>query len=659
MTRTAKLFYEFGPFRIDAAERLLWRDGEVVPLTPKVFDTLLVLVENSGRILSKEEVMKTVWADTAVEEANLTKNVSTLRKALGQLPETAQYIETIPWRGYRFAASVREVSEESATLIVEEHSRSHLTIEREVETQAPVVSVPFASATEEPARVSAGQIKASAKWRVHPLALGLCLTLVIGITVSLWWLKTYQREQPGPAIKTIAVLPFKSLSPEARDDYLGLGMADTLIIRLSNIKQLIVRPTGAVRKYFGDEQDPLIAGREQQVDAVLDGSIQKTEGRIRVTARLIKVEDGVSLWAGSFDEKDNDLFRLQDSIVERLAGALTLKLTGDEQKRLTKRYTENTEAYLFYLKGRYHLERRTISDVNKSIEYFQQALASDPQYALAYAGLAESYPSLSVLGAVPAKVVIPDAKAAVTRALSLDQQLAEAYISLGLIKTIYDWDFAGAEQALQRALELNPNSALAHRIYGHLLRTTGRLDEALVEFNQALTLEPLSLVANRDVGTTLYCLRQYDRAIEQFQKTLELDPNFATVYGFLERVYETKGLYEQAVAADLKALSFRDDSARVVQALKAVYSASGWKAYWRKRLDLIKEQAGRNGHIEPYPMVLIYTRLGETEQAFEWLETCYQEREFWLNFIKIDPLLDNLRQDARFTDLLQRVGAGQ
>jgi DNA-binding winged helix-turn-helix (wHTH) protein/TolB-like protein len=640
MTRTAKRYYEFGPFRLDAAERLLSRDGEVVPLTPKVFDTLLVLVENRGRILSKDEVMKSVWAEATVEEANLTKNVSTLRKALGQRPETAQYIETIPWRGYRFVATVREVSEEQAVWIVEERSGSRLMIERQ---SAP----PALPAT------------AAAKWPVTPKALALCLTLLAGGLVSLWWLKPVRQRPTAAAIKTIAVLPFKSLNPEVKDEYLGLGMADTLIIRLSNIKQLVVRPTGAVRKYSSGDQDPLVAGREQQVDAVLDGSIQKTAGRIRVTARLLKVDDGVSLWAGSFDEKDNDIFRLQDAFVERLAAALTLKLTGEEQQRLTRRYTENTEAYWLYLQGRYHLERRTIAEVEKSLDYFQRALVIDPQYALAYAGLAESYPSLSVLGAVPAQTVIPNAKAAVTKALTLDDQLAEAYISRGLIKTIYDWDWAGAEQDHQRALQLNPNSALAHRIYGHLLRTTGRLDEALVEFNQALALEPLSLVVNRDVGTTLYCLRQYDRAIEQFQKTIELDPNFATVYGFLERAYEAQGLYEQAIEADLKGFTLRENAAETVAALKAAYRVSGWTGYWHKRLELVKQQARQNRYVEPYQFVLLYTRLGENDQAFAWFEKAYQERNFWLNFIKIDPLLDRLRADARFTELLEQVGLSQ
>ena len=653
MSQQIKHLYEFGPFRLDAAERLLLRDGLPLPLTNKAFDTLLVLVENSGHIVEKDELMRRVWSDTVVEESTLAQNVFRLRRTLGEDSGEQAYIETIPKHGYRFIAPVRQLHKESAPLIIERHTRSRIVAEEEITSAEAELSIT------EPALPESSKEDKRNWLRPLPILLAV-IVLLLGVAAVLFYLRTAKTSQPRTVtpIRSIAVLPFKSLTPEADDPYLGLGMADTLIIRLSNIKQLLIRPTSAVRKYSSKDQDSLIAGREQQVDAVLDGNIHKTAGRIRVTARLIKVEDGSSLWAGTFDEKDDELFKLQDSIVERLATALTLKLTGEEQKGLTKRYTENTEAYLLYLKGRYHLERRTTADINKSIDYFQQALAIDPNYALAYAGLAESYPSLSVLGEVPAKEVMTKAKAAVAQALAIDDQLAEGYTSLGLIRTIYDWDWSGAEQAHQQAMKLNPNSALAHRLYGHLLRTTGRLEEALAEFNQSLQLEPLSLVVNRDVGTTLYVARQYDRAIEQFQKTLELDPNFATVYGFLERAYEAKGLYDQAIAADLEAMT-RGNRPEMVAALRKAYTTSGWQGYWRKRLALAKEQAKQNRYVEPFQFVRIYARLGEKEQAFEWLEKTYQERNFWLNFLKIDPLLDSLRSDARFTDLLQRVGLPQ
>ncbi len=661
MTRTAKQFYVFGPFRIDRSERLLLRDGEPIALTPRVFDTLIVLVENSGHILSKEEVMKKVWADSIVEEANLTKNISTLRKALGQTSETVQYIETIPWRGYRFIEGVQDLSEEQSNLpstqlnsqstqIQESSASSRETLRSFSDPESYEQSYPFSELLKR--RMLNG---------IKPLAVSISIAISLVVIFVVIWSTGKKTEDKGApkstaAPKTIAILPFKSLSVDPGDEYLGLGLADTLITRLSTIKRLIVRPTGAVRKYSGNDQDPFVAGREQQVDAILDGSLLKTEGRIRVTARLLRVDDGTALWAGSFDEKDSDLFRLQDLIVEKLAGALTLELTGEEHRRLTRQYTDNTEAYLLYLRGRYHLERRTINDVKKSIDYFREALAIDSNYALAYAGLAESYPSLSVLGEITAGEVMPKAKEAVGKALAVDDQLVEAYASQGLIKTIYDWDWVGAEQDLKRALSLGPNSALAHRIYGHYLRTTGRLDQALVEFNQSVALEPLSLVGNRDLGVTLYCMRDYERSITQFKKTIELDPNFGTVYGFLERALEATGRYDQAVDADMNSLSRQGSAPEFISALRKAYNAAGWKGYWRKRLEVAIDRSKRGEYDQPYQIALIYLRIGENAKAIEWIERAYDERDFWLNFLKVEPLLDGIRQDVRYIEVLRRVG---
>jgi DNA-binding winged helix-turn-helix (wHTH) protein/TolB-like protein/Flp pilus assembly protein TadD len=650
MSQKDKHLYEFGPFRLDATERLLLRDGQPIPLTNKAFDTLLALVENSGHIVEKDNLMQRVWQDTVVEESTLAQNVFRLRRALGEDAGGQQYIETIPKHGYRFVAPVKQLHQESLTSQVEAQIVNEENEQQPVDAEA----VPAISQQSFETRGRKSHPRRLNLMAILLAAVGLLVVLVAAILSS----RSLRTAKVGTAtpVHSIAVLPFRPISAESGDEYLGIGMADTLIIRLSNINQLIVRPISAVRKYSRNDQDPLIAGREQEVETVLEGSLHKTEGKIRVTARLLRVDDGASLWAGSFDQKDEDIFRLQDSIVEKLAAVLTLKLTGEEQKRLTKRYTENSEAYLSYLKGRYHLERRTLRDVEKSIEYFQAAIGIDPQYALAYAGLAEAYPSLSVLGAVPAQEVMPKAKEAVGHALAIDDQIAEAHTSLGLIKTIYDWDWTGAEQNLQHAIELNPNSVVAHRIYGHLLRTTGRLDEALIEFKQALALEPLSLVANRDVGTNLYCARQYDRAIEQFQKTIEIDQNFATVYGFLELAYEAKGLYDQAIAADLKTINLPGENPEMVAALREAYRISGWKNYWRKRLEFAQAQARRSRYVEPYQFVRFYVRLGEKEQAFKWLEKACQERNFWVNFIKIDPQLDTLRSDPRFRDLLVRVG---
>jgi TolB-like protein len=301
------------------------------------------------------------------------------------------------------------------------------------------------------------------------------------------------------------------------DEYLGVGMADTLITRLGNIRQLVVRPTSSVRKYTGEHQDPLAAGREQRVDAVLDGSIHKTEGRIRVTARLINVHDETSLWASSFDEKYEDLFRLQDSIVERLAGGLTLQLTGKEQQSLTKRHTENIEAYQAYLRGRYYWNRRTGGDIRKAIEQFQQAIERDPNYALGYVGLADSYSTLQLYGGVPADETLPKARAAADRALQLDDSLAEAHTSSAVIYK-NQWHWAEAEAEYKRAISLNPNYATAHQWFGFYYLAKRQFDDALREAKRAQDLDPLSPIVNDQVALVYLLKNDLNAVVEQCQR---------------------------------------------------------------------------------------------------------------------------------------------
>jgi DNA-binding winged helix-turn-helix (wHTH) protein/TolB-like protein/cytochrome c-type biogenesis protein CcmH/NrfG len=645
-----KPIYEFGAFRLDAMQYRLLQQGEPVSLAPKEFDMLLVLVERRGQVVSKDDLLKTVWPDTIVEETNLTVIISALRKALGE--STAQkYIETIPKRGYRFVAPVREIGHGASELVVAEHIRSSMVIEEE-ETEDRESSIEIRASTP-----SAPALPLSPRWRWSPAAVALSL-LVTGLLAALLFVWTKDRSNPpetGVIVKSIAVLPFKPLSADAGDEYLGLGMADTLITRLSNLQQLIVRPTSAVRKYSSPEQDPLAAGREQQVDAVLEGSIQRSGEKIRVTVRLLDVTDGKPLWAHQSDEQQTDLFAVQDAICEEVTQALMLKLTVEQRQRLTKRYTENAKAYQLYLRGRYHWDKGTTKETKKATEYFQQAITLDPNYTLAYTGLADAYFFLHGYGAAPPREVMPKAKAAVSRALELDETLAEAHTSQGLIKHMFDWDFAGAEQAFKRGIEINPNSATAHHLYGKCVADTGRFNESLAALKRALELDPYSLSINKDLGEVLYYARSYDDAIEQFQKTLQLEPNYPVAYFWLARAYEATGLYDQAVAADLRSLSVSGVSPERVVALKKVYAASGWKGYWQRHLEALKGRAGQE-YDEPYRMVELYARLGETEQALDWLEKAYQERSSWLLTIKNDPALDSLRSDLRFQELQRRVG---
>jgi DNA-binding winged helix-turn-helix (wHTH) protein/tetratricopeptide (TPR) repeat protein len=565
MNHRVRRSYEFGAFRLDPAERQLLREGVQVPLTPKVFETLVVLVERSGHLVEKEELMELVWAEAFVEEANLARCVHTLRKALGEGHGGHNYIATVPKRGYRFNGEVR-VHEQ------------------------PVADAP---------------------------------------------------------IKTIAILPFKSLVAENREEALEVGMADTLISRLGNNREIVVRPISSVRKYGGLEQDAMQAGRTLAADVVLDGSIQRWGENIRVNVRLVKTGDGTSLWAGTFDEKFTDIFIVQDAIANKVAAALALQLGGKEHKHLTKRYTENVEAYQCYLKGRFHWNKRAPRDLRKSIEHFKEAIALDPDYALAFAGLADAYTLLANAGG-PAHEIMPEARASALKAVSLDDNLAEAHAALGNTIIYYGYDFAEAEREHKRAIELNPNYATARHWYSELLMGLGRHEEAIAEIRRALEIDPLSLILNRQYGASLLFARRYDAAIAQMKKTVELDANFAVGHSTLSVAYRMRGDYAESVE-ELAGFQELVGGEQTAALMRESFAEGGWRGFLRAMTG-----EPRPSHLTPYNLATFHAELGEKDRAFAELNKAYQNREAILGLLNVDPRFDSLRDDPRFQDLLRR-----
>jgi len=630
MNEPAQYCYEFGPFLLDPFKRRLLRDGKPIPLTPKAFDTLLALVQNNGRIIEKDELMKEIWASAVVEEGGLARNISTLRKALGETPGEHQYIATLPGRGYRFVASVRALPDENRRLTPEE------------ETDAPAISRHW--------RVSRKVIVISI------LAIGLVVTVLYAIYP---WTGRGSKQRDAAAsvapVRSVAVLPFKPLLADERDDYLGLGLADVLITRLSNLRQVVVRPTSAVRKYVDPRQDPLVAGHELKVEAVLEGSIRRVDRRIRVTARLISVPDGRSLWAGQFNAEAADLFTIEDSIAQKVAGALAPRLTGAEQQSLSKHYTANREAYQLYLKGRHSWYGWTGERARKSAEYFGQALKLDPDYALAHAGLARAYTQLGYFDEAPPKEIMPKAKAAAENALRLDETLAEAYDALAAVSLRYEWDFAKAEREIKRAIELNPNYSEAHYLYSEYFIALGRFDEAIVEQRRAQELDPLTPLIVTTAGWVYSCLRRHDQAEAAFRKALELDPNFVKAHNQLGWALYKKGLEQEAVAEFLRAGTLAGAEPDTIIALRQAFAARGMRGYWRKELELAQEEA-RWKRVSPIIMARLYTELGDKDRAFAWLQQAYQERNGKLSFLKTLPGFENLRADPRFADLVRRIG---
>jgi DNA-binding winged helix-turn-helix (wHTH) protein/TolB-like protein/Flp pilus assembly protein TadD len=669
MSKKVAQFYDFGPYRVDALKRLLLREGEPVPLTSKVFDTLFMLVSRSGEVLEKNELMTSLWPDRFVEENNLTQNISVLRKALGENRSEHRYIVTIPGRGYSFVAPVREVCArtddetvssltDGAGILALEHTLEPANGEDERYAFKRNGEQEARQALQSNGRTSlaastTAQPRARASDRRGLLALSVLLVGTVAVLSYLWVVNRANRTTTPPAAPgSIAVLPFKLLGNEASDEYLGSGMADALITKLSNIRQISVRPTSAVIKYAArPDTDPLAAGRELGVDSVLEGTIQRSGDRVRVTVQLTSVRESKPLWAHSFDERFTDIFTVQDSISAQVAEALTLKLTGEEQRLLAKRYTDNVEAYQSYLRGRYFLSKRSEEGSRRAIAYFTEAIEKEPDYALAYAGLADAY---SVLGFYEFGTLAPEenyqrAKTAAMRALELDETLAEAHTSLALAKVDVEHDAAGAEREYRRAIELNPNYATAHHWYSDFLAAMDRQDEAMAEIKRAIELDPLSLVINVTLGERLFYTRRYDEALVQLHKTLELDESFGLTHYLLGLTLEQKGMYEEAIASFNRARELSGDSPFIMAALGHTFAVSGKRGEAQRLLVELKELSRRR-KVSPYDIATIYTGLGERAQAFEWLQKLYKTQT--RHMLRSDPRMDSLRPDPRYQELL-------
>jgi DNA-binding winged helix-turn-helix (wHTH) protein/TolB-like protein/Flp pilus assembly protein TadD len=635
-------FYEFGPFRIDTVKRRLLRSGAIVPLTPKAFDTLLVLVGHSGQIVEKDYLMEQVWPGIAVEENNLTQNISALRKALGERREAPQYILTVPGSGYRFIADVRGA--------VAGNDLSAKSIGPDANEDAEYRAL--ISFTE------ASQPNRRGRWRI-----GIAALLVIAVGLAGAGYRVARRARgasaaPNTQIKSIAVLPFKPLTAGEADEFLGLGMADALITKLSSIKQITVRPTSAILRYANSDIDPITAGNALEVNTLLDGRVQKVGDRIRVTVQLIRTSDGAPLWAGKFDEKYTDVFSLEDRISEEVVQALLPALTGTQKKELAKHYTEDTEAYQSYIKGRYYWNKRDQDGLSKAIGYFENAILKDPNYALAYAGLADSYATLGVVEDQSSKDLMPKARSAALRALELDDELAEAHASLGYVKHRYEWDWAGAEKEFKRALELNDDYAAAHQWYGWYLISETRFDEAQAEFRRAEQIDPLSLYTNLTAGIPYYFLGQYESAAAQYKKVIEMDPNFWLAHRWLAKTFEQQHKYDEAIAEFQTVIKLHGGNMAQAPALGCVYALAGRQSEARQVLaELLRLE--KQKYVSPYNVAMIYATLGDNDQSLAWLGKDLKERGADLVFLRVERRFDALRSDPRFADLIKQVGIPQ
>lgn len=585
MGASDKRIYEFGSFRLDAAEYVLLRHGQIIPLTPKVFETLLVLVENSGHVVDKNELYKQIWQDAFVEETNLTKNISILGKILSEGDAERSFIETVPKRGYRFVVPVRKCGSEYS-----EHG-----------------SKSFASLD-----------------------------------------------------KKIAVLPFANFSADLENDYFCDGLAEELLNALAKIKGLKVAARTSAFSFRGKNIDVGEIGAALRVNTVLEGSVRKAGNRLRITAQLVSASDGFHIWSGQYDRELSDIFSVQEEITLAIVDSLKLKLLGEQRAEVFRRCTESAEAYSLYLHGRFSWNKRTREDVMRAIRYFEEAIDLDPNYALAYTGIADCYNASGFaydLG-LPAGEVISRAKSAAAKALEIDDTLAEAQTSLAYAKLLFDWDFEQAETLFRRALELNPNYANARHWYTHLLMALSRFDEALEEGERALELDPLSAVMNTHLGWHFMCTREYDLAISQFHRTFTLDSEFVVAQWYLALAFEQVGRYSEAETAFRQVLMATNQDLIIRADAAHFYAVSGQRERALSELAEL-EKLSQTKYVSSFGLALICVGLGDDDRAFGYFEKAYEERSDMLIYLNVDHRFDRIHSDPRFKTLIKRVGLSE
>jgi len=616
--------YEFGDFALDVGQqRLTRRDtGEAIPLTSKVFDTLVCLVERPGETLDKEFLLRSVWPGVIVEENSLTQNVSTLRQILGETRGENRYIATIARRGYRFVAKVT----------------------RREEAAVPVTQL---SSVAEPNPAAVTQ-KREIPWRTLT-----ALAVLAILTTLIAWLQ--RPAAPGPTVaagsQTLAILPFRPLLPAERNESLELGMAESLISNLGRYSPQAISPLSSVRRYAALNQDAIAAGRELRVGTVLDGSLQRRGDRLRVSVRLLRVSDGRQLWAQSFDQDFTSIFDVQDVISARVAQALSVRWLGDGATRGAP-YTQDPEAYALYASGRFAWTRQNEPGLVAAVDFFERAIARDPRYALAYAGLADSYAVMGVFGIRAPHEVFPKARQAVERALSIDPDLAAAHSALGHIKVQFEHDWDGAANEYARAVELDPALALTYHRIARLYGMQGDIERGLAASQRAQQLEPLWLWPRVGEGDLLYYARRYDECIRQLEQVLVLDDRADSARSSLIRGLLAKADYGRAlVEIEKRPIQAPGSHALRAQAL----ALSGHRAEANAELDRVLAQS-REHYISPYEIAMIYASLADTNNAFLWLGRAMEDRSALVNFLAQEPTFDALHADPRFAALVQQLG---
>lgn len=623
----------FDDVRVEPGTFQAFKAGSAVQLEPKALSLLLFLIENRGRLIEKEEILDAIWNGANVTENALTREIGKLRKLLGDDPKAPKYIQTVHTRGYRFIAELKEANGAGSPVSAEVESVS-------------VVAQPESFREPAPVALEVPRVNRTHSYRLSAAVIMIAIGLGV-ISAIVLWKRRAAIIPPPPAVATnsVAVLPFKT--PVAGEEYLGFEIADAMVTRLSNSTKLSVSPITDPLHYDQMSQDPRTIGSLMKVDYVLSGEIDRTQQHLSI--HLIRVRDGVALLAESYDEKFDDIFKLEDSLCAKVLNSLLVTLDHEETQGLQRRYTENQKAYETFLKAHFFMNKLTPEDIDKSIDYFQQAIALDPKYAMAYAGLSDSYMRLDRAGKPPAEF-LPKSRAAVMKALELDETVAYAHSMLGRIVFRYDWDFPRAEREYARARELSPK--LVHAWYGSYLLTMNRVAEAEVEQQKFEAFLPFA--GGSGLSQHFYYVGQYDRALDLINRKMETRPDAPLLHEWLGMVYEQQGRTGEAIEEFKKAIDL-SHGIDGLGALGHVYAVTGKLSDAENALRKIDELS-KHKYVSPFQKAVIYAGLGQTDRALSELEKAYNERSLSPVSLRWDPRLNGLRSEPRFRDFMRRVG---
>lgn len=615
----------FGDFELDTGELTLSHYGQRIRLERKPLELLILLAQKPGQLAVREEIIEALWGKIVYFDAEngLNNAIRKIRVALRDTAASPLYLETVVGRGYRFIAPVEEVASE---------------------TDGPTAEK--ASFPDEAAQSSAVPLTRNRRWVA---VAALSVAAAAGLSGYLLW----RHSMRGPRIRSLAVLPLNNLSGSPDQEYFVDGMTDALITDLAQIANLKVISRTSSMQYKGAHQPLGEIARSLHVDAVIEGSAVRSGDTVRITAQLIDARSDEHLWAESFEGTADNMVSLQDRIAYAIARNVEAKVGSGVQLRHPAPRALNANAYQDYLRGRYFFDKREPESATKSVEYFQKAIAEDPNFAPAYAGLAEALPARNWFANRGPVEVMTEAEQAARKALALDDSLGEAHTALGGLLGLFDWNWPAAEIELRRGIELSPSNSLAHERYAMWLQSVGRLEEALEEARRAQELDPVSFFMNRELGRSLYLARHYDEALEQLKKSAEMQPYSDVVWNFVGDIYEKQGKRDEVLRLTAEGKTNRDLSPEARAALQSAYRRSGWNGFWEEWLRRHTEQ--NESEQEPYGMAQAEARLGHAEKAWAWMEKSADKREVWVTWVMVDPVFDDIRSSPGYQKLLRRI----